>query len=76
MVDPNASNTVLIVGGGIVGPVLALLLHQKGWKPIIVEKVKDLGESGLAIAVHPNGYVHSTRPSLTQLNYIKKMCRP
>jgi len=48
---------VVVVGGGIVGPVLALLLKQKGWHPVIVEKVKDVRESGLAIAIHPNGFV-------------------
>lgn len=49
------SSKVVIVGGGITGPVLALLLKQKGWNPVIVEKVKDLGATGLAIAIHPNG---------------------
>jgi salicylate hydroxylase len=49
------ANKVLIVGGGIVGPVAALLLQQKGWEPAIVEKVKKVGESGLATAIHPNG---------------------
>lgn len=51
----SPSRAVVVVGGGIVGPVLALLLKQKGWSPVVVEKVKDVGESGLAIAIHPNG---------------------
>lgn len=58
------SSKVVIVGGGITGPVLALLLKQKGWNPIVVEKVSDLGASGLAIALHPNGYVY--KPSNNQ----------
>ena len=46
---------VIVVGSGIIGPTIALLLQQKGYYPIIVEKVRDLSESGLAIAIHPNG---------------------
>lgn len=53
------SAKVVVVGGGIIGPVLALLLKQKGWDPIVVEKVRNVGESGLAIAIHPNGYASS-----------------
>lgn len=53
----SPSSKIVIVGGGITGPVLALLLKQKGWNPVVVEKVSDLGASGLAIALHPNGYV-------------------
>lgn len=55
MASKSAPGTVLVVGGGIIGPVTALLLQQKGWTPIIVEKVRDVGASGLAIALHPNG---------------------
>ena len=51
----DVSKRVLIVGGGIAGPVIAILLKQKGWQPIILEKVRNIGQSGIAIAVHCNG---------------------
>lgn len=48
-------STVLIVGGGIAGPTLALLLQEKGYLPILVEKVPDLGDVGIALSLAPNG---------------------
>lgn len=48
-------STVLIVGAGIAGPALALLLRQKGYLPTVVEKVRDMGEVGVALSLHPNG---------------------
>lgn len=48
--------TVLIVGCGVTGPVLALLLHKRGYKPIIVEKVQRLDDVGLSLGLYPNGY--------------------
>ena len=48
-------STVLIVGAGIAGPTLAILLQQKGYLPIIVEKVRNLGDVGIALALAPNG---------------------
>jgi salicylate hydroxylase len=48
-------STVLVVGAGIAGPTLALLLQQKGYLPVLVEKVLDLGDVGVALALAPNG---------------------
>ncbi len=48
--------TVIVIGCGIAGPVLALLLQQKGYLPCVVEKVKELGDAGGSIYLHPNGY--------------------
>ncbi len=53
-------STVLVVGAGISGPVAALLLKQKGYQPTIVEKVQDLSDVGIALSLHPNGYVPSS----------------
>ena len=47
---------VIVVGAGIAGPILALLLHKKGYRPVIVEKVTKLGEAGGSIYLQPNGY--------------------
>lgn len=50
-----SSPTVIVVGCGIAGPVLALLLQQKGYAPVIVEKVRELGDAGGALGLMPNG---------------------
>ena len=49
--------TVIIVGCGISGPVLALLLQKKGYSPVIVEKVRVLGDAGGSLVIQPNGSV-------------------
>lgn len=49
--------TVLVVGCGIVGPVMALLLKKKGYRPIVAERVVQMGDVGLAHSLYPNGYV-------------------
>jgi salicylate hydroxylase len=58
MSDPR----VIIVGCGIAGPVLALLLHEKGYKPTVVEKVKKLGDVGGSLMLQPNGYAGNSMP--------------
>lgn len=54
--SPDNSKRVIIVGCGIAGPVIAILLQKKGYTPIIVEKVKKLGDAGLSLFLQPNGY--------------------
>lgn len=49
--------SVLVIGCGIVGPVISLLLKRKGYSPIIVEKVKEHGDVGLVLGMFPNGHV-------------------
>ncbi|OJJ94984.1 hypothetical protein ASPACDRAFT_55561 [Aspergillus aculeatus ATCC 16872] len=49
------SPTVLIIGCGIAGPVLAILLKQRGYAPIIFERVSTLGEAGASLLIQPNG---------------------
>lgn len=56
-----ASTTVLIIGCGIAGPVLALLLKKKGYEPIVFEKVNRLGDAGASLMINPNGSVSSLR---------------
>lgn len=48
---------VIVVGCGIAGPVIAILLQKKGYTPIVVEKVKELGDAGASLFLQPNGYV-------------------
>jgi salicylate hydroxylase len=49
-------NKVIIIGCGIAGPVIALLLKQKGYEPTVIEKVKQLGDVGGSLMMMPNGY--------------------
>jgi salicylate hydroxylase len=53
--ESPVSQRALVVGGGIAGTAVALLLKQKGWQPIILEKVANVGPSGLALVVQSNG---------------------
>ncbi|KAI0707815.1 FAD/NAD(P)-binding domain-containing protein [Earliella scabrosa] len=46
---------VVIVGGGIAGPVLAMLLKAKGYDPVIYERTDAPTDLGLSLALQPNG---------------------
>ncbi|KAF8198170.1 FAD/NAD(P)-binding domain-containing protein [Mycena galopus ATCC 62051] len=46
---------VIIVGCGIAGPVLALLLKQKGYLPVIYERGKYAADAGLSLMLQLNG---------------------
>ncbi|KUJ09375.1 FAD/NAD(P)-binding domain-containing protein [Mollisia scopiformis] len=46
---------VLIIGCGVAGPAIALLLKRKGYSPIILEKVRQLGDVGGSLMLFPNG---------------------
>ena len=52
---------VIVVGGGIAGPVLAILLKSKGYDPIVYEKVDALANVGLSI-LSPNNIIIRTLP--------------
>lgn len=46
---------VLIIGGGIAGPVLAIFLKQAGFSPQIFEASSSFSEAGGALGLAPNG---------------------
>ncbi|KAJ6542084.1 FAD/NAD(P)-binding domain-containing protein [Mycena vulgaris] len=50
-----AATKVIIVGCGIAGPVLALLLKQKGYDPVIYERGKRSPDAGLSLMLQLNG---------------------
>lgn len=52
-----ATTTVLIIGCGIAGPLIASLLKRKGYNPIVFEKVRMLGDAGASLMMQPNGRV-------------------
>nr|GAT50781.1 FAD/NAD(P)-binding domain-containing protein [Mycena chlorophos] len=69
---------VIIVGCGIAGPVLALLLKQKGFEPVIYERGERGPSAGLSLMLQPNGLqVLSSIPGLVDripgkaVDYIK-----
>ncbi|KAE8152022.1 hypothetical protein BDV25DRAFT_79150 [Aspergillus avenaceus] len=50
-----SSPIVLIIGCGVAGPVMALFLKRKGYRPIVFEKVQALGDAGASLMLMPNG---------------------
>ena len=62
--------TVLIIGCGVAGPVLAVLLKRRGYSPIVFEKVRGLGDAGASLILMPNGFVlnHSGLFALSSTN--------
>ncbi|XP_050380865.1 monooxygenase 1-like [Argentina anserina] len=52
----DASENIVIVGGGICGLATALALHRKGIKSLVLERSESLRASGAAIIVHSNGW--------------------
>ncbi|KAH7909957.1 hypothetical protein BJ138DRAFT_1009787 [Hygrophoropsis aurantiaca] len=50
-----ANTKVIIVGGGIAGPVLAVLLKMKGYSPVIYERSPSFSAAGLSLMLQPNG---------------------
>lgn len=52
---PTQPPTVLIIGCGVAGPVLAYLLKQRGYAPLLFEKVTRLGDAGASLMLMPNG---------------------
>jgi 2-polyprenyl-6-methoxyphenol hydroxylase-like FAD-dependent oxidoreductase len=46
---------VLIVGGGVAGLTLAALLEQRGFTPVLVEKVRAYADAGFVIGLWPAG---------------------
>ena len=45
-----AATKVIIAGGGIAGPVLAMFLKAKGYDPVIYERTDAPTDQGLSLA--------------------------
>ena len=43
------STPVAIIGAGIAGPVLAMFLKQRGYDPVIYERMKEPWRGGLSL---------------------------
>ncbi|KAL5485407.1 hypothetical protein ACEPAI_8049 [Sanghuangporus weigelae] len=62
-----ALSEVAIIGAGIAGPVLAMLLKQKGYIPVLYERTEGTTSGGLSLALQPNGFkVLSLIPGLLE----------
>ena len=53
--SPVRNRSVLIVGAGIAGPVLAYFLHRFGVQPVVVERAPQLRTSGQTIDIRGAG---------------------
>ncbi|CAF1358973.1 unnamed protein product [Didymodactylos carnosus] len=51
----SSLTTVLVIGGGIAGPVVSLFLKKHGYHPILFEKVQQLADVGASLNCAPNG---------------------
>ncbi|KAI5118837.1 hypothetical protein M0805_006157 [Coniferiporia weirii] len=50
-----APTKVAIIGAGIAGPVLAMLLKQKGYEPTLYERTNTVTSAGLSLVMQANG---------------------
>lgn len=41
-----STDKILIIGGGVAGPVLATFLKLKGYKPVVYERLEGVLEVG------------------------------
>lgn len=56
MVDDAGTRKVLIIGGGIAGPLLAMFLQRIGMTPVVYEsRSKPNDEAGAFLGLAPNG---------------------
>jgi 2-polyprenyl-6-methoxyphenol hydroxylase-like FAD-dependent oxidoreductase len=52
---PGKNYNILVIGGGIAGPALALLLHRYGMKPVVVERAPEIRLSGHWVDLEAEG---------------------
>jgi len=53
--EPRKHHNILVVGGGIAGPALALFLHRYGMKPVVAERAPELRLSGQWVDLQTDG---------------------
>ncbi|GJE95030.1 FAD-dependent monooxygenase [Phanerochaete sordida] len=44
-----------VIGAGVAGPVIAMLLKQQGYDPVVYERLDALSDAGLGLGLQPNG---------------------
>lgn len=50
-----AKSSVLIIGGGIAGPAIALFLKKAGFQPVVFEAYERVSDIGGGLQIAPNG---------------------
>ncbi|KZO93960.1 FAD/NAD(P)-binding domain-containing protein [Calocera viscosa TUFC12733] len=50
------SKSIIIIGAGIAGPVLAMLLKHKGFDAVVYERQPELRQAGIALNVSPQTF--------------------
>lgn len=48
-INMGEKTKVIVVGAGIVGPILAIFLKMKGYEPVIYERTDQLSDAGLSM---------------------------
>src|SRR5438309_1250254 len=51
----SRTRRVIIIGGGIAGPAIAMALHRQGWQPRIFEAYPRVEHVGGGFQIAPNG---------------------
>ena len=56
MPDSKPAKKILISGGGIAGLTLSILLYEKGWEPVIIERDLALRAEGYMMDFFGTGW--------------------
>ena len=57
MFDNKANKRILISGGGIAGLTLGILLYEKGWDPLIIERDPAIRTEGYMMDFFGTGWM-------------------
>lgn len=53
----TSKTKVIVAGGGIAGPVLAIFLKMKGYEPIVYERTDALSDVGQSLWYASRGHI-------------------
>jgi salicylate hydroxylase len=55
-----APTKVIIIGCGIAGPVLAVFLKMKGYRPVVYDRIEGVVEAGICLLYDTENLVISS----------------
>ncbi|KAI0321463.1 hypothetical protein OF83DRAFT_1051187 [Amylostereum chailletii] len=71
-----ANTSVIIIGGGISGPILAIFLKIRGYQPVVYERLPAFIDLGVGLMLQPNGLkVLSSIPGFVEAVTCKEIAR-